>query len=190
MHRAELSANVWKNVKKLVGQTEKNSVFPSCVTGFYTQAANKKSMSMYCKHIVTTSLNYTICLYGQLTKLSNNSYFQATTQNFNNVPIYLRKDYIKRLCGVLKNPDGSQLPVKPTEDVGSLPESFDAREQWPECPTLKEVRDQGSCGSCYVSFISNAKICKTNKQTTTRHVSKMTCAGSTVKCRSLDNHWI
>ena len=31
-----------------------------------------------------------------------------------------------------------------------LPESFDAREQWPNCPTIKEIRDQGSCGSCWV----------------------------------------
>lgn len=31
-----------------------------------------------------------------------------------------------------------------------LPTNFDAREQWPNCPTLKEIRDQGSCGSCWV----------------------------------------
>lgn len=31
-----------------------------------------------------------------------------------------------------------------------LPENFDAREQWPNCPTIKEIRDQGSCGSCWV----------------------------------------
>lgn len=31
-----------------------------------------------------------------------------------------------------------------------LPKNFDAREQWPNCPTLKEIRDQGSCGSCWV----------------------------------------
>ena len=24
-----------------------------------------------------------------------------------------------------------------------LPDNFDAREQWPNCPTIKEVRDQG-----------------------------------------------
>lgn len=32
------------------------------------------------------------------------------------------------------------------EDV---PEHFDAREQWPACPTIDEIRDQGSCGSCW-----------------------------------------
>ncbi|GAB6026283.1 hypothetical protein CHUAL_012490 [Chamberlinius hualienensis] len=31
----------------------------------------------------------------------------------------------------------------------TIPVSFDAREQWPNCPTIKEIRDQGSCGSCW-----------------------------------------
>lgn len=32
------------------------------------------------------------------------------------------------------------------EPVKDLPENFDAREQWPNCPTINEIRDQGSCG--------------------------------------------
>ena len=28
-------------------------------------------------------------------------------------------------------------------DAPDIPESFDPREQWPDCPTLKEIRDQG-----------------------------------------------
>lgn len=30
-----------------------------------------------------------------------------------------------------------------------LPENFDARSNWPYCPTIQEIRDQGSCGSCW-----------------------------------------
>jgi cathepsin B len=30
-----------------------------------------------------------------------------------------------------------------------LPESFDLREQYPQCESLKEIRDQSRCGSCW-----------------------------------------
>lgn len=30
-----------------------------------------------------------------------------------------------------------------------LPDNFDARQNWPDCPTIQEIRDQGSCGSCW-----------------------------------------
>ncbi|KAJ8730062.1 hypothetical protein PYW07_017100 [Mythimna separata] len=35
------------------------------------------------------------------------------------------------------------------ELIASLPESFDPRDKWPNCPSLNEIRDQGSCGSCW-----------------------------------------
>uniref|UniRef100_A0AAZ3Q110 Cathepsin B n=1 Tax=Oncorhynchus tshawytscha TaxID=74940 RepID=A0AAZ3Q110_ONCTS len=65
-------------------------------------------------------------------------------QNFHNVDI----SYVKSLCGTLLK--GPRLPelVQSDEDM-SLPDSFDARLQWPNCPTIKEIRDQGSCGSCW-----------------------------------------
>ena len=32
-----------------------------------------------------------------------------------------------------------------------LPEEFDGRKEWgATCPSLNEIRDQGSCGSCWV----------------------------------------
>jgi cathepsin B len=62
--------------------------------------------------------------------------------------------YFRRLMGVHPDSQAYTLPVK-QHLVGSsmyadLPDNFDSREQWPNCPTLREVRDQGSCGSCWV----------------------------------------
>ena len=31
-----------------------------------------------------------------------------------------------------------------------LPDSLDAREKWPECTSIQDIRDQGACGSCWV----------------------------------------
>lgn len=85
-------------------------------------------------------------------------------QNFRNVD----HSYVKKLCGTLLN--GPRLPtmVHYAGDI-KLPEDFDSRVQWPQCPTLQEIRDQGSCGSCWafgaaeaisdrVCIHSNAKV--------------------------------
>lgn len=58
------------------------------------------------------------------------------------------EEYAKGLCGALKG--GPKLPLKEIEPLKDIPDSFDSRTQWPNCPTIQEVRDQGSCGSCWV----------------------------------------
>jgi len=71
-------------------------------------------------------------------------------------------EHVKRLCGVLKTEKEIQLPVRTRKvDPNSLPDTFDARDQWPNCPTIKEIRDQGSCGSswvCTVTFDSSSLV--------------------------------
>ncbi|XP_049858108.1 cathepsin B [Schistocerca gregaria] len=58
--------------------------------------------------------------------------------------------HLKRLMGVHPDSYLFQPPVQrhAVEDL-EIPEEFDSREKWSFCPTIKEIRDQGSCGSCW-----------------------------------------
>jgi hypothetical protein len=55
------------------------------------------------------------------------------------------QESIQRLMGVRPEyfEQIKELEVREHEVPKDLPDNFDAREQWPNCPTLKEVRDQG-----------------------------------------------
>ncbi|PSN46924.1 hypothetical protein C0J52_14918 [Blattella germanica] len=58
--------------------------------------------------------------------------------------------HFRRLMGVIKTSNSQKLPRRyHNVDEIQLPENFDSRDQWPDCPTIKEIRDQGSCGSCW-----------------------------------------
>ncbi|XP_046392676.1 cathepsin B [Ischnura elegans] len=59
--------------------------------------------------------------------------------------------YIKRLMGVHPESRLHRLPEREHYLLGDeeIPENFDSRKQWPHCPTISEIRDQGSCGSCW-----------------------------------------
>ncbi|KAL0841309.1 hypothetical protein ABMA28_015023 [Loxostege sticticalis] len=49
---------------------------------------------------------------------------------------------------ILENPPPYEISGSESED-DTLPENFDVRLRWPNCSVLNNVRDQGSCGSCW-----------------------------------------
>jgi len=59
-------------------------------------------------------------------------------------------NYLRTLMGV--HPSAHMFLPPQQELVGDemeVPDNFDPREHWPDCPTIKEIRDQVGCGSCW-----------------------------------------
>lgn len=93
-----------------------------------------------------------------------------------NFPLHTSFDYIKKLMGALKDDFFASLEDRRygPELIESLPASFDPRDKWPNCPTLNEVRDQGSCGSCWAFGAVEAmtdRYCTYSNGTNHFHVS-------------------
>lgn len=51
--------------------------------------------------------------------------------------------------GALSEPDWIKGPETDLIAANDLPDNFDARDAWPKCDSIKEVRDQSNCGSCW-----------------------------------------
>ncbi|KAL1422085.1 hypothetical protein MTO96_003892 [Rhipicephalus appendiculatus] len=68
-------------------------------------------------------------------------------RNFDeNVPL----SYVKGLMGVRPDSNKHKLPLHYYEEIpDDLPESFDAREYWSHCSSIRVIRDQSACGSCW-----------------------------------------
>jgi len=67
--------------------------------------------------------------------------------------------------GAIKTPKKlleSELPTMNFVEDLALPDNFDLREAFPQCESLKEIRDQSTCGSCWAFGAAEAmsdRIC-------------------------------
>lgn len=111
---------------------------------------------------------------------------------------FARQDYsvMKRMAGVLGSPDenAAGLKVKKLSDMPprDVPDSFDAKMNWPQCPLIGEIRDQSACGSCYAVSAASAatdRFCIAHNGTRTDRLSGVdlmscckTCAGANGGC--------
>lgn len=98
-------------------------------------------------------------------------------------------DAIKRQLGVLDvNPPAHKRPAYQYHtgfDIAAIPDSFDARQQWPECPTIQEIRDQSDCGSCWAFGAVEAasdRICIDTKGANKAHLSAEGMVGCCTSC--------
>merc|ERR1711970_453241 len=64
--------------------------------------------------------------------------------------------FIRGLLGARKTKTENPLPVLEMRSDEPTQDSFDARTTWPSCPSIGEIRDQSSCGSCWA--ISAAEV--------------------------------
>jgi len=115
-------------------------------------------------HILTDSFINSINNAGS-TWTAGRNFHPATSHN-----------YLRTLMGVHPS---AHLFLPKIKDVikGSnpdIPDKFDPRTNWPDCPTIKEIRDQGGCGSCWafgaVTAMSD-RICIHSKGEQHAHVS-------------------
>ena len=100
---------------------------------------------------------------------------------------------IKTLMGTVVDPDWTiKLPAKEVTIAANtdIPDSFDAREAWPECESvINHVRDQSNCGSCWAHGTTEAlndRYCigSGGEFTTLLSVSDTTACCSGLKCFS------
>ncbi|XP_055344272.1 cathepsin B-like [Paramacrobiotus metropolitanus] len=92
---------------------------------------------------------------------------------------------VKRITGAA----AKKLPRFDDTSVrrAAIPECFDARQKWPNCKSISEIRDQGGCGTCWAvssSSVMSDRLCIASGQKNNTFVSAMNVAACSVPGRS------
>eukprot|EP00118_Oscarella_pearsei_P003227 m.13490 g.13490 ORF g.13490 m.13490 type:complete len:338 (+) comp24878_c0_seq1:53-1066(+) len=89
--------------------------------------------------------------FAEIAETVNNAHttWTATADQF----VHISEEHmIKHLMGVLQDDKYEALRsefANVTAVRDDIPASFDSRTQWPNCPTISDIRDQSACGSCW-----------------------------------------
>jgi len=77
---------------------------------------------------------------------------------------------------------------KPTRMIRDIPKEYDARKEYPKCPTISQILDQASCGCCYAMAAASVladRMCIASKGNFTKQLSTqwiIGCDDSTLGC--------
>lgn len=70
--------------------------------------------------------------------------------------------------------DAWKTPQRPRkfsfDDDIVIPEEFDSRQRWPNCPTIRNIRNQGKCGCCWVSFSGSYQQVRLQNNKSLKHI--------------------
>ncbi|WKY10595.1 hypothetical protein Q1695_002728 [Nippostrongylus brasiliensis] len=121
----------------------------------------------------------------QLTGQALVDYVNQKQSFFKAAPSKFSKDQMKKklmdVKYVAEGPDVEEIIID-----ADIPDSFDARTQWPACQSISTIRDQSDCGSCWAFGASEAmsdRICIASNGKTQVSISAddvLSCCGK--KC--------